>query len=281
MDLIGRHIKLKKIEDKSIDHGLWTIDCLSIDGSVFIKLLLVVVVMFTIPNLASAQSSHTLLMDGDAFYEQGDYAIAEEKYRKATEEDNTLKGEFNLGNTLYNQNRYEEAVSQYETSVMKSKAGVQKSSAYYNLGNTHIKSGKLEEAIESYKKAIEENPADTDARRNLYLAKLMEQQQQEQEQQQQQEQNEDQENQDQEQNQDQQQEEQEQQNQDQENSQEQQEQSEESQVDNEPKEGEEEPQELSKEDAEKLLQVIENDEKKIQEKLRKVSGAKKKPEKDW
>ena len=278
MDLLGRHKKLKKIEDKSMDHELWTIDISS-----FMKLLLLAAAMLVMTNLVSAQSAHTLLRDGDAFYEQGDYAIAEEKYRKATEEENTLKGQFNLGNTLYNQNRYEEAVSQYETSVMKAKAGVQKSSAYYNLGNTHIKSGKLEEAIESYKKAIEENPADADARRNLYLAKLMEQQQQEQEQeqQQQQEQSEDQENQDQEQNQDQQQEEQEQQNQDQENSQEQQEQSEESQVDNEPKEGEEETQELSKEDAEKLLQVIENDEKKIQEKLRKVSGAKKKPEKDW
>lgn len=272
MYLIQRHAELNS--DKHIDGSKQAMNFL---------ILLSFLCLLLLANKSYSQSAHTLLMDGDAFYEQGDYAIAEEKYRKATEEDNSLKGQFNLGNTLYNQNRYEEAVTQYETSVMKAKAGEQKSSAYYNLGNTHIKSGKLEEAIESYKKAIEENPADEDARRNLYLAKLMEQQQQEQEQQQQQEQNEDQQNQDQQQDQqDQQQQDQQQQDQqNQDQQQDQQEQSEESQIDNESKEGEEEPQELSKEDAEKLLQVIENDEKKIQEKLRKVSGAKKKPEKDW
>jgi len=30
-----------------------------------------------------------------------------------------------------------------------------------------------------------------------------------------------------------------------------------------------------------LLEAMQNEEKKVQEKLRKVSGAKKKPEKDW
>lgn len=232
-------------------------------------------------SLSFGQNSHTLLMDGDAFYEQGDYAIAEEKYRKAAEDKNTMKSQFNLGNSLFRQNRYEEAVSQFERSSQQGSSIEQKANANYNLGNTLIKGGQLDPAIEAYKQAIQQNPNDMDARRNLYLAKLMQQEQQEQEQQQQQEQNEDQNQQDESQSQDQQQEQQEQQQQDEQSSQEEQQQSEESQIDNENENSSEEPQQLSKEDAAKLLQISENDEKKVQEKLRKVSGAKKKPEKDW
>jgi len=243
---------------------------------------LIIFLVFLSSNVSFSQSEHTLLMDGDAFYEQGDYAIAEEKYRKAGEEKNTLKSQFNLGNSLYQQNRYEEAVSQFEKSSQQGTSNEEKANANYNLGNTLIKGGQLEPAIEAYKRAIQQNPKDMDARRNLYLAKLMQQEQQEQEQQQQQqEQNEEQNQQDQSESQDQQQEQQEQQQQDEQSSQEEQQQSEESQIDNENESSSEESQQLSKEDAAKLLQISENDEKKVQEKLRKVAGSKKKPEKDW
>ena len=126
-------------------------------------------------TMSFAQTSHTLLMDGDAFYEQGDYTIAEEKYRKAAEEKNTLKSQFNLGNSLYQQNRYEEAVSQFEKSSQQGSSNLEKADANYNLGNTYIKGGQLEPAIEAYKRAIQQNPDDMDARRNLFLAKLMQQ----------------------------------------------------------------------------------------------------------
>ena len=48
----------------------------------------------------NAQSSHDFLRDGDAFYDQGDFAIAEEKYKKASEDKRTVKSEFNLGLSL-------------------------------------------------------------------------------------------------------------------------------------------------------------------------------------
>lgn len=228
----------------------------------------------------TAQTAHTFLMDGDAFYEQGDFDIAEEKYKKASEQKRTLKSEFNLGNSLYQLNRYEEAATQFERSSIIASSDVQKADAFYNMANTFLEEQNLEGAIENYKQAIKLNSSDMDARRNLYLAKLMQKQQQEQEQQQQQQEQQNEQEQDQSQSEDQ--EQQEQQENEDSQQQEQQQESEESQVDNNNEESAaEEAQELNKEDAEKLLQIIENEEKKVQEKLRKVSGSKKKPEKDW
>jgi len=219
-------------------------------------------------------------MDGDSFYEQGDYDIAEEKYKKASEEKRTLKSEFNLGNSLFQLDRYEEAATQFERSSIIASSDTEKADALYNMANTFLKEQNLDDAIENYKQAIKLNPSDMDARRNLYLSKLMQKQQQEQEQQQQQQDQQNQEEQDESQSEDQQQQEQ-QQNEDSQQPDEQQ-QSEESQVDDNTEEAtEEEAQQLNKEDAENLLQIIENEEKRVQEKLRKVSGSKKKPEKDW
>jgi len=229
-----------------------------------------------------AQEAHKALRQGDSFYNSGDYAVAEEKYRKAVEKENTLKTQYNLGNTLYQQKRLEEAVSQYEAASQKSGTNLEKANAFYNLGNSLVNSQEFEKAAEAYKQSIMLNPDDEDARRNLYLSKLMEQKQQEQQQEQEQENNEQQDQQDQDQEQSQEQESQDQ-NDEQDSDQEQQE-SDQSQVgDEEEKEQqqEQEAQEMTKEDAEKLLQVIENEEKKVQEKLRKVSGSKNKPKKDW
>ena len=158
-----------------------------------------------------------------------------------------------------------------------SKDDSQKGESLYNLGNAQLNNGQLEEAITSYKEAVLLLPEDNDIRQNLYLAKLMKKQAEEQQQQQEQQQ-EDQQSEEDSSNQDQ---EEQQQQQEGENQQEQQ--SSQSDIENQGGEesAQEEQQELSREDAEKLLQVIENEEKNVQEKLRKISGKKKKPKKDW
>lgn len=228
-------------------------------------------------RMAHGQSSHQLLRKGDKAYKQERYETAEENYRKALEKKPDAKGSFNLGNTVYNQDRYTEAVDYYQQSLNTTGQNERRAEAFYNLGNAQLKGGQLEEAIESYKEAVRLMPGDDDIRENLYYAKLLkkeqEQQQQEQEQQEQENQDQQEENSEQEQNQEQQQGE----------NDEEQQQSSQSNIDNEGGSNPqpEETRELSREDAEKLLQVIENEEKNVQEKLRKLSGNKKKPKKDW
>jgi len=245
--------------------------------SVLKNSLLLVISTVLLPTLWG-QSAHKQLRQGDQAYKQEKYDLAEESYRKAIEQKPNAKGSFNLGNTVYQQERYEEAVQHYEESINNIEGDIEKAEALYNLGNAQLRGGQLEDAIESYKSAVRINPEDDDIRQNLYLAKLMKRQEEQQQQQQQQEQQDNQSSEE-ENSEEQQQQEQQQQG---ENEQEQP-QSGESEIENEGGESPvpEEAQELSKEDAEKLLQVIENEEKNVQEKLRKISGNKKKPKKDW
>lgn len=222
-----------------------------------------------------AQSAHSLLRKGDKAYEREDYLSAEEHYRKSTSNKPSQKGSFNLGNSVYQQERYEEAIQHYESTIAAAKTDIERANARFNLGTAQLKAGELEKAVESYKEAYKLNPSDKDILKNLYISKLLIEQQQKQEQENQQQQE-----------QDQKQEQQEQDNQEGE----QQEQGEDSSAGNSaesqdaPVNGESdagEPQNLSKEDAMKLLDVIENEEKSVQEKLRKGKGGKKKPKKDW
>ena len=170
------------------------------------------------------------------------------------------------------QERYEEAANQYSNAAAMSDDPMVKSKAYYNLGNTHFRNQKFQESVDAYKTALNYNKDDIYAKENLMMAKKMLQvQQQQQQEQQQQEQQENQEQQEQ-----QQQEQQEQQEQQQQQDQSQQEQ------EQQPQNAEEtEKKDLDKEDARKLLEIIENEEKKVQEKLRKMKGNSKKPKKDW
>ena len=221
--------------------------------------------------VVEGQSSHDLLMEGDDLYKKEQYDLAEGKYRKAKVKDKSGKAAYNLGNSLSVQERYEEAANQYSNAAAMSDNPEVKSKAFYNLGNTHFRNQKFQESVDAYKSALTYNEEDTNAKENLMMAKRMLQIQEQQEQQEQQQQDQEQ------------QENQEQQEQEQQENQEQQES--ESQSDEEqeqPQAGEEsEKKDLDKEDARKLLEIIDNEEKKVQEKLRKMKGNSKKPKKDW
>ena len=254
-------------------------------------------VFILVPNLLG-QTANKSLAKADRFYEAGEFLLAEENYRKAREFDRDIKSTFNLGNAVYKQERYQEAIDHYSSATQLAPDNTKRSDAYFNLGNAYFKSAEeqqsvesIQQAIDSYKEAIQLNPSNQEAKYNLLVAKkvLRDAQQQEQQQQQSQDQNqEDQENQE---NQEQQ---EQQQNQDQENEgdqeQENQEQEQQEQQDSTDQDIQEnaafdtsrlDKQTLDSLDAMKLLQVIENEEKKVQEKLKKFNSNRKKPDKDW
>ncbi|HSF88739.1 MAG TPA: tetratricopeptide repeat protein, partial [Saprospiraceae bacterium] len=65
---------------------------------------------------AWAQADYPWLRVGDELYERRSYTDAETAYRKALEEKEKPTTSFNLGNTIYNQNRLPEAIQQYQKS---------------------------------------------------------------------------------------------------------------------------------------------------------------------
>ncbi len=239
-----------------------------------IKKILFLIFLMGIGGIGMGQSSHELLMEGDALYKKEQYDLAEEKYRKAKLKDKSGKAAYNLGNSLSVQERYEEAANQFSNAAAMSNDPEVKSKAYYNLGNTHFRNQKFKESIDAYKTALSYNEEDSNAKENLMMAKKMLQVQEQQKQQQQQEQ-------EQQENQEQQEQEQQQQEQEQQQQQQNQDQSQEEQEKQQQTAEETEKKDLDKEDARKLLEIIDNEEKKVQEKLRKMKGNSSKPKKDW
>lgn len=135
-----------------------------------------------------SQSNHKNLREGDKSYYQKEYLKAEENYRKALEKDAvSVNGNHNLGNSLYNQKRYEEAAKYFESAALQAADKTEKAMSYHNLGNAYLSQlggvGNQEEAqkflnksIDSYKQSLKLNPQDKSTKYNLaYAQKLQEQ----------------------------------------------------------------------------------------------------------
>ena len=240
---------------------------------------LLYLLLILIPLKSFGQSAYYDIRKGNSEYNNNIYIAAENRYRESlSKESDLLESNYNLGNTLYRQGKYEEASKYYQNAAAKAEDKEAKSKAFHNLGNSFLKEQKFEESVEAYKGALVNNPNDEDSRYNLAYAKQMLQQQQEQEQQQQQDQDQQQEeNKDQEQK-----ENQEEQKQEQEQEQEQQQEQEENE-EQEPQPQEPKEEEMSREDAERILEALNNKEKEVQERLKKKKGKEidVNIEKDW
>lgn len=250
----------------------------------YISTLSLLLLMLMTTSGVFAQQPNDLISKGNTLYDAGKYGEAEMTYREGQAQgaDAFISG-FNLGDALFKQERFEEAANAFQSLPKLTDDKEQKAAAYHNLGNSYLKAQKFQESVDAYKQSLRNNPKDLETKYNLAYAKRMLQQEQEQQQQQQdqdqdQENKDDQEKQDQQQQQDQKQDENKddeqkqdrQQQQDQKQDQEQQEQ---------PKEGE-----ISKEDAERMLDALNQDEKKIRDRLedQKVKkGVRGNVEKDW
>jgi tetratricopeptide (TPR) repeat protein len=252
--------------------------------------LFLVIFIFAAGIESMAQKENKLIRKGNNAFEDGDFQKAEIDYRKALEKNQeSVKGNFNLGGAMYQQESFEEAAKKFESITGEDVPTDIKANSYHNLGNSFMGLQQYDQAIEAYKDALRINPKDEDSRYNLEYARRMLRQQQQQQQQQNQDQNqenEDQkENQDQ-QNQDQQQQEQDQQKQDQQNQDQQQQNQDQQQQNQDQQQQQQQPQpkQISKEDAERMLQALKDNEKKTLEKIKleKLKSAKRvKSEKDW
>lgn len=247
-------------------------------------LLFVLCLLSFIPSYS--QSERSLVRRGNRDIEKERYHDAEIKYRKALEENRLMEeAGFNLGNSLYLQDKYQEADSQYFDIASRAKNDSLKEASYYNLGNSFYKSEQYDGAVQAYKQALRINPDDEDARYNLAMAqkKLKDsegqnggqnQDQQNQNQQNQNQQNQNQQNQNQ-QNQ--------QQNQDEQQGQEQQQQQGQQDEQQDGEQQEAQQMNISKDDAERMLEALKNNEQKTLQKVQesKTKGQKVKIDKDW
>ena len=233
--------------------------------------------------------------------ENDNFFLAEAAYREAIatnpEEDT---GKYNLGIAYYDKEMNDVAMSRFKQAAAVADTKSDKHKVFHNLGNTFMNEKLYKEAVESYKNALRNNPKDEETRYNYALAKeLLEEQeknsggddnkenQENQEDKQEEEKKENQDNNNNKKNKE---------DGDQKNEQNKGEEEQDKKEGNEnedkgkpeePKDKKQqqptEPGKLSPQQVKNLLEAMNNEEKKVQEKInaKKQKGTKVKPEKDW
>lgn len=127
-----------------------------------------------------AQTERKCIRRGNRAFGKQDYVESEVQYRKALENNaHSYKGKFNLSTAQYKQNKYDDAISTMDDINTSGLSNQQKSIISYNKGNSLFESKKFSESVKAYKEALKENPNDNAARYNLSEAiRMMQQQQQ-------------------------------------------------------------------------------------------------------
>ena len=124
--------------------------------------------------LAKAQEKEAdkNLPQGNETFAEKKYAEAEAEYR-ISESKNPKKAiaSYNLGNAIYRQNQPNEAKYHYAKALSNAKNKADKHRIYHNLGNILMKAKDYSGAVEAYKNALRNNPSDDETRYNYALAK--------------------------------------------------------------------------------------------------------------
>lgn len=121
-----------------------------------------------------------ILRSGNDLFKQKRFVDAEVKYKKALKENpNYSTAGYNLGNAVYEQNRLEEALPLYELVAKSAGETETREKSFHNIGNVMMKQKQYDKAIAAYKNSLLLNPNDETTRYNLALAqKLLKDQQQ-------------------------------------------------------------------------------------------------------
>lgn len=140
-----------------------------------IKYILIISILFASILHVSAQNfeekSH--IIKGNKEYMQSDFLKAESQYKIALGKDgNSLKANYNLGNSLYNQKKFDEARAHYDQVLKNEKASKSdKAKALHNVGKTYLDENQFQKAMQNFKESLRLNPSDDETRYNYALAK--------------------------------------------------------------------------------------------------------------
>ncbi|MDE6173289.1 tetratricopeptide repeat protein [uncultured Bacteroides sp.] len=229
------------------------------------KIIGIILLLVASVSVSAQKAERDYIRKGNRAYKDSTYVNAEVNYRKAIDVNpKSTIAMYNLGNTLMLQNKLQEAMEQYVAATKMEKDKSKLAQIYHNMGVIFHSGKDYAKAVEAYKESLRNNPKDDETRYNLALAqKMLKEQEQNQ---QNQDQNQDQNQQDKEKEQDKQdQNKQDKQNQDQQ------------QQPSQPQDNK-----MSKENAEQLLKSVMQDEKDVQDKVKKqqvIQGGR--LEKDW
>ena len=122
---------------------------------------------------------------GNRLFEEKQYADARQAYKRGLTltdgEDHALRSRLlnNMGATYYREETYKEAFQQFEHAFHEATLNPDRNRAAYNAGNAAYRLRQLEKALQFYREALLANPSDENARFNYeFVKRKLKQQQQ-------------------------------------------------------------------------------------------------------
>lgn len=121
---------------------------------------------------ANAQKKDKDLPKANEEYAKKNYVDAEAYYRiSQSKNPGKAASTYNLGNAIYTQNQAAEAGNVYLKATKEAKTRPEKHKAWHNLGNACMKNKDYSSAVQAYKNALINDPSDDESRYNYALAK--------------------------------------------------------------------------------------------------------------
>ena len=140
-----------------------------------------IMTLLSLPLVAQQLPERRAVRKGNRLYDKQQYEQSIERYQAALEAAPTQwEALYNRGNAEHRMERYEAAEKTLQVAAADSlQSAEHRAEAYYNLGNTQFKQQKLKEALQSYKQSLMLRPDDMECKYNYaYTKKLLEDQQQ-------------------------------------------------------------------------------------------------------
>ena len=141
--------------------------------------MLVLSMLLSVALTASAQIDRHDVRAGNRKFRKDNWKEADISYRKALVKDSTsVAANYNLANTLYRQENYEEAEKLMKKIGDNASASANAADYWYNTGDIAIAKKDWQGAVNAFKEALLKNPSDMDAKENyIYAKKMLENQQ--------------------------------------------------------------------------------------------------------
>ncbi|WP_026913819.1 tetratricopeptide repeat protein [Christiangramia portivictoriae] len=118
------------------------------------------------------QESNEYIVEAQEALSENKFANAEASYRKVIAKDpSNMKAKYNMGNLYYAKEKSLNAEQRLKEAAEIAETKEEKHQIFHNLGNSYMQQKNYQEAVNAYKNALRNNPADDETRYNLALAK--------------------------------------------------------------------------------------------------------------
>ncbi len=125
-------------------------------------------------NRKIERETNKLLRAAEDNLADNDFSEAEASYRQAVAKSpDNVKAKYNMANMYYTKEKASQATSRLIQAAKIAETKEERHKIFHNLGNSFMEQKKYKDAVEAYKNALRNNPKDEETRYNYALAKKM------------------------------------------------------------------------------------------------------------